>query len=71
MVLSLNLNSSTDLILLFDQGCPIEVTASTRLSIRALSVIVDTPLVPEVNLCLKDIVTVIYGFGDASGTGLD
>ncbi|KAI2511896.1 hypothetical protein MHU86_2412 [Fragilaria crotonensis] len=55
-----------------DRGCPVEVTASTRLGddLRALTAMFDTKVVPEVKLRSKDIVSLIYGFGDASGTGL-
>ena len=55
-----------------EKGCPTEVTASTRFSddVRALSELFTPSEVPEVSLRSKEIVTVIYGFGDASGTGL-
>ena len=54
------------------KSCPTLVTASPRLSddVSALVSMFDSPDAPEVNLRSKDIVTVIYGFGDASGTGL-
>jgi hypothetical protein len=54
------------------RSCPTHVTASTRLGddVRALSALFSPLNVPEVNLRSKEIVTVIYGFGDASGTGL-
>ena len=53
-------------------GCPVEVTASTRLAddVRALMTMFSPPSPPAVNLRSKSIVTVVYGFGDASGTGL-
>ena len=55
-----------------EKGCPVEVTASTRLGddVRALKSLFDSESVPETNLRSKNVVTVIYGFGDASGTGL-
>ena len=55
-----------------DPGCPPTVIASTRLSddVRALSSMFSSPSPPQVNLRSKKIINVIYGFGDASGTGL-
>jgi hypothetical protein len=55
-----------------DQGCPEVVTAASRFGddVRSLSALFSSPTAPEVNLRSKEIVTVIYGFGDASGTGL-
>ena len=55
-----------------DIGGPSAVTASTRLGddVRALMAMFDSPTPPEVNLRSKEIITVVYGFGDASGTGL-
>lgn len=55
-----------------DLGCPIEVTASTRLGsdVRALMTLFDSPSAPQVNLRSKNVISVIYGFGDASGSGL-
>ena len=55
-----------------DRGCPNEVTASIRLfdDVRALASMFDSPTAPQINLRSKEVVTVIYGFGDASGTGL-
>jgi hypothetical protein len=51
--------------------CPIHVTASTCLGddVRALFALFVPLNVPEVNLRSKEIVTVIYGFGYALGTG--
>jgi hypothetical protein len=48
--------------------CPIHVTASSCLGddVWALSALFVPLNVPEVNLRSKEIVTVIYGFGDAS-----
>jgi hypothetical protein len=53
-------------------GCPDQVSGSTRLGddVRALMKMFASEIPPEVNLRSKEIVTVIYGFGDASGTGL-
>ena len=53
-------------------GCPAEVTASTRMGddVRALGELFSPEKAPEVSLRSRSIVTVIYGFGDASGTGL-
>ena len=53
-------------------GCPQVVTASTRLSddVRSLMSMFSSSVPPKVNLRSKEIVTVVYGFGDASGTGL-
>ena len=53
-------------------GCPAEVTASTRLGddVRSLTELFSAEKAPEVSLRSRSIVTVIYGFGDASGTGL-
>ena len=55
-----------------EKGCPVDVKASTRLvdDIRALTMMFSPSLIPEVNLRSRSILTVIYGFGDASGTGL-
>ena len=55
-----------------EAGCPATVTASTRLTddVRALSFLFKSAHPPEVNLRSREIVSVIYGFGDASGTGL-
>ena len=55
-----------------ENDCPVTVTASTRLSddVRALSSLFSPPNPPDVNLRSREIVSVIYGFGDASGTGL-
>jgi hypothetical protein len=55
-----------------DKGSPIDVTASTRLAgdLRSLTELLSPTEVPEVNLRSKSIVSVIYGFGDASGSGL-
>ena len=55
-----------------DIDCPSEVTASPRLAsdVKALITMLSSPTPPEVSLRSKDIVTVVYGFGDASGTGL-
>ena len=52
-------------------NCPVEVTASTRLidDVWELAAMFKPESVPEVNLRSRDVVTVIYGFGDASGTG--
>lgn len=56
-----------------DLGAPEVVTASPRLvddveALRKIFESTDDP--PQVNLRSKKILTVIYGFGDASGTGL-
>ena len=55
-----------------ETGCPTMVTASIRLSddVRALSAMFSCISPPQVNLRSRKIITVIYGFGDASGTGL-
>ena len=55
-----------------DTAAPDEVTASTRLGddVRALSSMFASDTPPQLNLRSRRIVTVIYGFGDASGTGL-
>ncbi len=56
-----------------DLMAPSEVTASPRLidDVEALLTIFDASDVPpQVNLRSKKILTVVYGFGDASGTGL-
>ena len=47
-----------------EKGCPVEVTASTRLGdeVRALKSLFDSESVPETNLRSKNVVTVIYGF---------
>ena len=52
--------------------CPTTVTASVRFSsdVRALSSLFASADPPNVNLRSSDVVSVIYGFGDASGTGL-
>ena len=54
------------------KSCPTLVTASPRLSddVSALVAMFDSQNAPEVNLRSKNIISVIYGFGDASGTGL-
>ena len=52
---------------------PKTVIASPRFSddVRALLSMFASPVPPEVkNLCSLEVVSVIYGFGDASGTGL-
>ena len=51
---------------------PEEVTASTHLrgDIEALGVLFGPHTVPEVCVRSKNVVTIVYGFGDASGTGL-
>ena len=55
-----------------DLNTPESVTASTRLSsdVSALAFIFAPEIVPRVSLRSGKIVTVVYGFGDASGTGL-
>ena len=55
-----------------EKGCPMEVVASTRFAddIRSMGELFASDFVPDVNLRSKNIVTVIYGFGDASGAGL-
>ena len=55
-----------------ESDSPEEVTASTRFAddVRALTSIFSASTTPEVSLRSKEIVTVIYGFGDASGTRL-
>ena len=55
-----------------DIGCPVEVTASSRLGsdVRSLLTLFSSPSAPEVNLRSREVISVIYGFGDASGTGL-
>ena len=55
-----------------ESDSPEEVTASTRFAddVRALTSIFSASTTPEVSLRSKEIVTIIYGFGDASGTGL-
>ena len=55
-----------------DVGCPESVTASTRLAddVSALMTMFASASPPDVRLRSKEVVTVIYGFGDASGTGL-
>ena len=55
-----------------DIGCPLEVTAITRLGsdVRVLMTLFSSPSAPEVNLRSREVISVIYGFGDASGTGL-
>ncbi len=53
-------------------GAPDMVTASVSLSsdVRALCEIFSPDPVPVVGVRSKHIITVVYGFGDASGTGL-
>ena len=55
-----------------DPGAPVMVTASPRLSsdVDALAAIMAPEVVPRVSIRSKTILSVIYGFGDASGTGL-
>ena len=55
-----------------DIGCPVMVTACTRMGddVRALMAMFASPDPPQLNLRSKEIVTVVYGFGGASGTGL-
>jgi hypothetical protein len=38
--------------------------------VRALMTLFSSPSAPEVNLRSREVISVIYGFGDASGTGL-
>ena len=56
----------------YDPNAPEEVRASTRFrsDVHALSEILLHDKVPRVNLRSKNIISVVYGFGDASGTGL-
>ena len=51
---------------------PTTVTASPRFSddVRSLVSMFSHPIPPEVNLRSTEVISVIYGFGDASGTGL-
>ena len=55
-----------------DSGCPGMVTASPRLAgdVEALMKMLACESPPVVSLRSKLLVTVVYGFGDASGTGL-
>ena len=55
-----------------DIGCPSVVTAITRLggNVCALMSMFASPDAPHVKLRSKEIITVVYGFGDASGSGL-
>ena len=55
-----------------DPGCPELVTASPRFQddVNALGQMLQWEQPPIVNLRSKNIVIVVYGFGDASGTGL-
>ncbi|KAI2505417.1 hypothetical protein MHU86_9030 [Fragilaria crotonensis] len=55
-----------------DANVPAEVLGSTRLGsdVAALAAIFSPEVVPRVSLRSKKLVTVVYGFGDASGTGL-
>ena len=49
------------------------VTASTihlRGDLAALEMLFGTVSVPEVSICSRSVLTIVYGFGDASGTGL-
>ena len=67
-----NIKFENELNLQTDIGPPSVVTASSRLGddVRALLALFGSPTPPEVNLRSKEIITVVYGFGDASGTGL-
>lgn len=55
-----------------DPKAPVLVVGSTRLSgdVEALTSILESVTVPCVVLHSKRIISVVYGFGDASGTGL-
>jgi hypothetical protein len=55
-----------------EMGCPSVVTGSTRLvdDLRSLTTLLSPSTVPEVNLRSRSILSVVYGFEDASGTGL-
>ena len=55
-----------------DPAAPINVRGSPRLrsDVNALKEILSSEVVPRVNIRAKNIVSVVYGFGDASGTGL-
>ena len=55
-----------------EPGAPVLVRASPRMAmdVLALLAIMEPPVVPRVSIRLKTILSVVYGFGDASGTGL-
>ena len=55
-----------------DPEAPISVRGSTRLTsdVGALWEIMSPDIVPRVSIRARSIVSVVYGFGDASGTGL-
>ena len=55
-----------------DPGAPVLVTASPRMctDVHALLSIMEPLVVPRVSIRSKTILSVVYGFGDASGTGL-
>jgi hypothetical protein len=57
---------------LLDESAPSMVMASTRLAsdLSALATIFSPEVVPRVDVRSGKILTVVYGFGDASGTGL-
>ncbi|KAI2491133.1 hypothetical protein MHU86_23419 [Fragilaria crotonensis] len=51
---------------------PVSVKASLGLmeDVKAISFLFSPEIVPEVNIRSKSIMTIVYGFGDASGSGL-
>ena len=54
------------------EDAPAEVigSPSLRSDLESLQILIAPSTVPEVNIRSRSVVTVVYGFGDASGTGL-
>ena len=69
---STDVESNMELNIHDEKGCLEMITASPKFAddVRALCQMMNCDRPPVVSLRSKSIVTVVYGFGDASGTGL-